>query len=70
MATTPGPRRSEALAVREWPASGAGAAEGASGISVTSVSVVSTIAAMLAAFSSAERVTFAGSMMPALSRSV
>gem|GEM_PF-4266977 len=36
-----------------------------SGLSVTRVSVVSTIAAMDAAFWSAERVTFAGSTMPA-----
>jgi hypothetical protein len=42
---------------------GIGAA-GAAGISVTSDSVVSTSAAMEAAFSSAERVTFTGSMIP------
>ncbi|GIW11744.1 MAG: hypothetical protein KatS3mg061_2801 [Dehalococcoidia bacterium] len=41
-----------------------------SGMSVTSVSVVSTIVAIDAAFWSAERVTFAGSMMPRLTRSV
>ena len=49
--------------------SGIGGAAGAgvfSGISVMSVSVVRIIVAIDAAFSSAERVTLSGSMMPAL----
>jgi hypothetical protein len=40
-----------------------------SGLSATSASVVSSSPAIDAAFCSAERVTLAGSMMPALTRS-
>ena len=40
-----------------------------SGLSAMTASVVRNSAAMLAAFCSAERVTLAGSMMPALIRS-
>ena len=46
------------------PAPPAGAAGSGAGMSATSDSVVSTIAATDAAFCSAERVTFVGSMMP------
>jgi hypothetical protein len=42
----------------------AGAADFGSGLSVTMASVVSTMAAIEAAFSTAERVTFAGSTIP------
>ena len=45
------------------PAGAAGA--GGSGLSATRASVVNTIALTDAAFSSAERVTFAGSTIPA-----
>ena len=47
------------------PAAAAAASALGSGISVTKDSVVSTIAATEAAFCKAERVTFAGSRMPA-----
>ena len=47
------------------PGAPAGIGASGSGLSVTRVSVVRTIAAMDAAFCSAERVTFAGSTMPA-----
>src|SRR5437879_3959304 len=47
----------------------AGAESFLSGISVTTASVVSTMAAIDAAFCSAERVTLAGSTMPALTMS-
>gem|GEM_PF-5526613 len=51
--------------------SGIGAAGfGASGMSVMSASVVKIIAAIDAAFSTADRVTFAGSMMPAVTMSL
>ena len=47
----------------------AAASAAGSGLSVTSDSVVSTIAATDDAFSSAERVTFVGSRIPALNMS-